>query len=94
MATLDFNEENPNLQQQDFDDVEEDALSFRDLPLYCDAADWEDDHQNSFSSSSSSEDQQNFEFFCEERSNNNPTTKSHHFDTNIIIFCGKLVPYK
>ncbi|KAM7504470.1 hypothetical protein LguiB_003374 [Lonicera macranthoides] len=91
-------DENHNLhqqQQQDIDDTEEeDRLSFCDLPLYGDAAIWEEfsgelHHQTSSSSSSSSssrsEDQQQyFEFFTEEW--NSP-------DTN-IIFCGKLIPYK
>lgn len=89
-------DENPNLQQhqQDLDDTdqEEDRLSFCDLPLYGDAAIWEEfsrdqlHHQTSSSSSSSlSEDQQQyFEFFTEEW--NNPDTD--------IIFCGKLIPFK
>ncbi|XP_059627167.1 uncharacterized protein LOC132269960 [Cornus florida] len=82
-------EHNPNSNPNyipDSDEAEE-RLSFCDLPMYSDAADWENLYAQDQTSYSSSE-QDNFEFFSDEW--NTATT----YPPRNIIFCGKLIPYK
>ncbi|KAK4373669.1 hypothetical protein RND71_009053 [Anisodus tanguticus] len=64
---------------------EEDSLSFRDLPIYSNAKEWENYNSSESQSSNSSQEEGLFEFFNQEWIKNQ---FSHHQD---IIFCGKTI---
>ncbi|KAK9283639.1 hypothetical protein L1049_011889 [Liquidambar formosana] len=73
-----------NADLQDLDEAEE-TLSFCDLPIYNDAAEWDDFSKED---QSSSDDQEEFfEFFSQDLTASTCPAES-------IIFCGKLIPYK